>query len=352
MSRVPDFRLLSRALVIPAFVGIGAMALPAPAAAQFGINVSVAVAPPELPVYDQPPLPAPGYIWTPGYWAYGEFGYYWVPGTWVEPPEVGLLWTPGYWGFVGGQYLFNAGYWGPHVGYYGGIDYGFGYGGIGYEGGFWRGGVFSYNSAVNRFGDVHVTNVYNREIVRNENVTRASFNGPGGVVRAPTPQESSFAHEAHVRPTPVQMQHVQMAQQNRDLRFNANHGHPAILATARPAVFTGAAAHPGPEAHPGMGMSPHPAARPVGGPGFGGGMRPMTAHPAGAAMAPHPGPAMAPHEASAMAPREAAPAPHAPAMAPRGPAMSPHPMAPHPMAPPRPAPHPAPPAHGGHEEPR
>ena len=57
----------------------------------------------------------------------GGGGYYWVPGTWVQPPRVGVLWTPGYWGFVGGVYAFHAGYWGPHVGFYGGVNYGFGY---------------------------------------------------------------------------------------------------------------------------------------------------------------------------------------------------------------------------------
>src|ERR1700756_3073681 len=58
--------------------------------------------PPLLPEYEQPPIPAPGYIWTPGYWAYGADDYYWVPGTWVQPPAVGLLWTPGYWGWFNG----------------------------------------------------------------------------------------------------------------------------------------------------------------------------------------------------------------------------------------------------------
>ena len=53
------------------------------ARAQFGIGVSIAIAPPILPVYVQPPLPAPGYLWTPGFWDYAaEGGYYWVPGTW------------------------------------------------------------------------------------------------------------------------------------------------------------------------------------------------------------------------------------------------------------------------------
>ena len=66
-------------------------------------------------------------MWTPGYWAWGNDGYYWVPGTWVPAPAVGLLWTPGYWGWSGGYYRWNVCYWGPHVGFYGGVNYGFGY---------------------------------------------------------------------------------------------------------------------------------------------------------------------------------------------------------------------------------
>ena len=55
------------------------------------ISISVNFAPPELPVYEQPLCPAPGYLWTPGYWAYGDDydDYYWVPGTWVMAPEIG-----------------------------------------------------------------------------------------------------------------------------------------------------------------------------------------------------------------------------------------------------------------------
>ena len=45
-----------------------------------------------------------------------------------------------------------AGYWGPHVGYYGGVNYGFGYMGIGFAGGVWAGGAFRYNTAVMRVG--------------------------------------------------------------------------------------------------------------------------------------------------------------------------------------------------------
>jgi hypothetical protein len=49
-------------------------------------------------------------------------------------PEPGFLWTPGYWGWGDGAFIFHEGYWGPHIGFYGGINYGFGYVGFGYEG--------------------------------------------------------------------------------------------------------------------------------------------------------------------------------------------------------------------------
>ena len=53
----------------------------APAAASARVFVSVGIAPPLIPVYDQPIAPGYGYLWTPGYWAYGPDGYYWVDGA-------------------------------------------------------------------------------------------------------------------------------------------------------------------------------------------------------------------------------------------------------------------------------
>ena len=38
-------------------------------------------------------------------------------------------------GLGGDGFVFYDGYWGPHVGFYGGINYGFGYFGLGFEGG-------------------------------------------------------------------------------------------------------------------------------------------------------------------------------------------------------------------------
>src|SRR5262249_35498348 len=66
--------------------------------AQVGVGIYVNLAPPDLPVYDQPECPGPDYIWTPGFWAWSDdIGYFWVPGTWVLAPEPGYYWTPGYW---------------------------------------------------------------------------------------------------------------------------------------------------------------------------------------------------------------------------------------------------------------
>ena len=70
----------------PLLVALTAMSLPFGSSAQT-VDVNVAIAPPELPVYDQPEIPGPGYIWTPGFWGYGPEGYYWVrePGLSLRP---------------------------------------------------------------------------------------------------------------------------------------------------------------------------------------------------------------------------------------------------------------------------
>ncbi len=219
---------------------LAAVVLAVPASSFAGIFISVGIAPPPLPVYEQPPIPGDGYLWTPGYWAWSpDYGYYWVPGTWVQPPQVGFLWTPGYWGWNSGAYIFNAGYWGPHIGFYGGVNYGFGYGGVGYEGGYWDHGHFAYNRSVNNINNVHITNVYNHTVVNNTTINRTSFNGGNGGIQArPSAQEQAAVRENHVQPTPVQMQHINQAQNNPQLRASVNGGKPAIAATARPGDFS------------------------------------------------------------------------------------------------------------------
>jgi WXXGXW repeat (2 copies) len=212
----------------------------APALSNAQVNISVNIAPPELPVYDQPPIPGDGYLWTPGYWAWGDDiqDYYWVPGTWVEAPQPDYLWTPGYWAADGGAFLWHAGYWGPQVGFYGGVNYGYGYGGNGYEGGYWRDGHIFYNRAVVNVGGAHVTNVYNKTVVNNINVTRVSFNGGNGGVRAQASSaQLAAARERHIDATPMQREHAQTARNNPELRAASNHGHPPIAATPRAGNF-------------------------------------------------------------------------------------------------------------------
>ena len=230
-----------RSAALAAILGLGSLtaSIPGAAQAQIYVGVSVGAPPPPLPVYVQPPIPGPGYIWTPGYWAWDRGDYYWVPGTWVLAPEPGFLWTPAYWGWNDGAYIFHIGYWGPVVGFYGGIDYGFGYTGFGYEGGYWNHDRFFYNRAVNNITNVNITNVYNRTVIDNR-VTRVSYNGgAGGIAARPTAAQLAAAHQAHAPATQLQMRHQQAAAANPILHARANHGLPPIAATARPAVFRG-----------------------------------------------------------------------------------------------------------------
>ena len=198
-----------------------------------------------LPVYAQPICPGDGYLWTPGYWAYGEAGYFWVPGTWVLAPQPGFLWTPGYWGFAGGLYAWHGGYWGPHVGFYGGVNYGFGYGGVGFYGGRWEGGHFAYNSAVLHVNTTIVHNTYiDRTVIRNTTViNRTSFNGPGGINARPNGQEMAAMRESHVQATSEQMSHEHFASTNRANFASVNGGRPAMAAVSHPMTNASTATH-------------------------------------------------------------------------------------------------------------
>ena len=219
---------------------LGLLILVMPAAIFGQIGIRVAIGPPMLPFYDQPICPGDGYLWTPGYWAYDDSvsDYYWVPGTWILPPEEGFLWTPSYWGWGDGGYFFNDGYWGPEVGFYGGINYGFGYWGEGYGGGRWDNGHFFYNRSVNNIDVANIHNVYN-ERVENSNDSRVSYNGgKGGIEARPTPEQAAAAaNQRHIPAVAAQTAHAQAARANPQQRAGANHGKPAIAATSKPGDF-------------------------------------------------------------------------------------------------------------------
>lgn len=225
--------------------------------------------PPALPDYSQPPCPGDNYMWTPGYWNYTSAGYYWVPGTWVLAPYVGALWTPPYWGFEGGRYRLHHGYWGQHIGFYGGINYGFGYVGRGYYGGYWNNGRFDYNRSVMNVNGAVVHNVYSRNVANpGFDNNRISYNGGNGGVRVqPTAAERAVLHEHIVPPVRAQVQHVQQAAGNRAQFVKANGGHPAQLAAARPlaTAYHAPAAAPPAQPRAAVGNRPNaanPGARP------------------------------------------------------------------------------------------
>src|SRR6204780_4843946 len=219
------------------------LAISAASFAQIGVSISVG--PPALPVYEQPPVPAQGYLWTPGYWANGNNGYFFVPGTWVMAPQPGFLWTPGYWGFGGGLYGWHGGYWGPHVGFYGGVNYGYGYGGGGFFGGRWEGGHFAYNTAVMHVNTTVVHNTYiDNTVIHNTTViNRTSFNGPGGINARPNGQEQAAIRESHVQATSEQMSHEHFASTNRANFASVNGGRPAMAAVSHPMTNASMATH-------------------------------------------------------------------------------------------------------------
>src|SRR5271166_5313772 len=201
-------RLLSLALLI--------LAIPAASFAQFGVSISIA--PPAIPVYVQPAVPAPGFLWTPGYWGYGA-GYAW-----------------------------HGGYWGPHVGFYGGINYGFGYGGFGYEGGYWNHGEFNYNRSVNNVNVTNIHNTYNKTVINNNTENRVSYNGgEGGIATRPRSEEQAAEREQHTPPVAAQTRHEEAARHEPQQRASVNQGRPAIAATARPGELQNRAAVPRPE---------------------------------------------------------------------------------------------------------
>ncbi|HEY2583510.1 MAG TPA: YXWGXW repeat-containing protein [Mucilaginibacter sp.] len=204
-------------------------------ATEVDTTASVAATPPPLPDYEQPECPQEGYLWQPGYWAYSlaRNDYYWVPGVWIAPPTVGFLWTPPYWGFVGGFYVFHRGYWGHSIGFYGGIDYGYGYGGVGFVGGGWYEGHFRYNTAIVRV-NIGFHNVYvDRTVYHERSVTHYSFNGQGGYMARPTAYEMAAVHEHHIMATNEQIRNQRMAREDRTQFASHSGGRPMNLAAAK-----------------------------------------------------------------------------------------------------------------------
>jgi hypothetical protein len=176
-------------------------------------DISAAAPPPPIPTEEQPLPPQDNLIWTPGYWASSDDtgDYNWVPGDWTAAPIEGYLWTPGYWFVQRGGFAWREGYWGPHVGFYGGVNYGYGYFGQGFIRGTWQDGRL----------------VYARAGTYNAAIARVSYNGGNGLGVQPNAAEIAAGAEHHVPQTAAQIRHLHVAQADPAMRASFNNGHPA-----------------------------------------------------------------------------------------------------------------------------
>jgi hypothetical protein len=223
-------------------------------------------APPALPDYEQPPCPQEGYLWTPGYWAWGPAGYYWVPGVWVQPPRVGVLWTPAWWEFVGAVYLLHPGYWGSHMGYYGGVNYGFGYFGVGFSGGRWVGDAFAYNRSVSNVDERAFHHIYNEAVPNSARLNRVSYHGgPGGTTVTATAQERAFAAEPHIASTAFQRQNTLQAARQPVL-LQRTYANPSASASSAVNHTVSSSSQPATSGAPGVAAHSIAAARAVAAP--------------------------------------------------------------------------------------
>ncbi len=73
------------------------------------------------------------------------------------------------------------------------MNYGYGYGGNGYQGGYWRNGAFNYNRSVNNVNGANIHNVYNKTVINHSN-NRVSYNGGrGGISVRPTAAQETVS---------------------------------------------------------------------------------------------------------------------------------------------------------------
>ena len=132
----------------------------------------------------------------------------------------------------------TGGYWGANVGFYGGVNYGFGYYGSGFVGGVWSGGAFRYNTAVVNVNRTVIHNTYVNKTVINKNVcnncNHVSYNGGKGGVQARPTSAQIDARRNGRPPTNDQIQQAKVAGQDRNLYANVNKGKPPVTAVQKP----------------------------------------------------------------------------------------------------------------------
>ena len=91
--------------------GLLATAISLPAVGQVSFDVHIGEPPPPLRYEVPPPIPAPGYVWTDGYWVIEGNRWVWRHGEWQRPPYNGAYWThPHYDHYPDGWHV-HEGHW-------------------------------------------------------------------------------------------------------------------------------------------------------------------------------------------------------------------------------------------------
>jgi len=157
-------------------------------AANAGVFVSIGIAPPALPCMCSH-APAPLHL-DSGYCPTATPA---ISGAWcvVNPPRVGVLWTQAT-GIRRRLYGCTAAT-GSHVGFYGGVNYGFGYAASASSAAS-GGRSLCVQQRVANFGGVHVTNVYeNRTVIQQNTIinnNHVSYNGGAGIQAHASPGDA------------------------------------------------------------------------------------------------------------------------------------------------------------------
>ena len=188
-------------------------------------GISAEEAPPPLPEYDQPPIPAPGYIWTPGYWA-GTTSI--IIGCRVAGGAAGggHLLDASLLGLLQRSLLFIGGYWGSASVSTGASTMAMVMAAVASRAARWDHGAFYYNRAVTNLRGATITNVYEKNVVIS-NRDWVSYNGGrGGLTLRPTAEEEAAAREPHRLLMQWQTQHVRAAQRGQH-RFRLDQSRPS-----------------------------------------------------------------------------------------------------------------------------
>lgn len=91
---------------------LAASTLAAPAFGQ--ISIMIGTPPPPIRYEVAPPMPQPGYVWMPGYWAPVHGRYAWYSGRWANPPYHGAAWNSPRWRHEGDGWRYYDGGWERH----------------------------------------------------------------------------------------------------------------------------------------------------------------------------------------------------------------------------------------------